>query len=154
MKNHVRTSVKAVIIKDGRILLQIKRDVLSQYAVLPGGGQHKGETLPEALRRECLEEINADVEVCELLFVRDYISDHHEFAEVNGHVHEVELLFACSLPEDYQPQAGKEPDPGQLAVSWVPLDQLDAVNLYPRVLRHYLQHLDDPQRPIYLGDVN
>ena len=84
MKNHVRTSVKAVIIKNNQILLQIKRDLLSQYAVLPGGGQHKGETLPEALRRECLEEINADVEVGDLLFVRDYISDHHEFAEANG----------------------------------------------------------------------
>ena len=154
MKNHVRTSVKAVIIQNNQILLQIKRDALSQYAVLPGGGQHKGETLPEALRRECLEEINTEVEVGELLFVRDYISDHHEFAEANGHVHELELLFACSLPEGYQPQAGEDPDPGQIGVSWVPLSQLEAVNLYPRVLHHYLQHLDDPQRPIYLGDVN
>ena len=101
MKDHVRTSAKAVIIQNNKILLLIKHDVLSQYAVLPGGGQHKGETLPEALRRECIEEIKADVKVGDLLFVRDYISDHHEFAEVNGHVHELELLFACSLPEGY-----------------------------------------------------
>ena len=99
-------------------------------------------------------EINADVDVGYLRFVRDYISDHHELAEANGHVHERELLFACSLPEGYQPQAGEEPYPVQIRVSWVPLDQLDAVNLYPRVLRYYLQHLDDPQRLIYLGDVN
>ena len=154
MKNYVRTSVKAVIIQNNQILLQIKCDALSQYAVLPGGGQHKGETLPEALRRECREEINTDVEVGDLLCVRDYISDHHEFAEANGHVHELELIFACSLPEGYQPQAGEDPDPGQIGVNWVPLDQLEAVNLYPRVLRHYLLYLDDPQRAIYLGDVN
>ncbi|HOV30755.1 MAG TPA: NUDIX domain-containing protein [Anaerolineaceae bacterium] len=154
MKNYVRTSVKAVIIQNNQILLQIKCDALSQYAVLPGGGQHKGETLPEALRRECREEINTDVEVGDLLCVRDYISDHHEFAEANGHVHELELLFSCSLPEGYKPQAGEDPDPGQIGVNWVPLDQLEAVNLYPRVLRHYLLYLDDPQRAIYLGDVN
>ncbi len=101
-----------------------------------------------------LREINTDVEVGHLLCVRDYISDHHEFAEANGHVHELELLFSCSLPEGYQPQAGEDPDPGQIGVNWIPLDQLEAVNLYPRVLRHYLLHLDDPQRAIYLGDVN
>jgi 8-oxo-dGTP pyrophosphatase MutT (NUDIX family) len=154
MKNHVRTSVKAVIIQNNQILLQIKRDALSQYAVLPGGGQHKGETLPEALRRECQEEINAEVEVGDLLCVRDYISDHHEFAEANEHVHELELIFACSLPEGYQPQAGQAPDPGQLEVSWVPLEKLAEVHLYPQALQHYLLHLDDPSRPIYLGDMN
>lgn len=154
MKNHVRTSVKAVIIQNNQILLLIKRDGDSHYAVLPGGGQHKGETLPEALRRECREEIAADVEVGDLLCLRDYISDHFEFAEANDHVHELELYFTCSLPEGYLPQAGQDPDPGQLEVSWVPLEKLAEVHLYPQALRYYLLHLDDPQRPIYLGDVN
>jgi len=154
MKNHVRTSAKAVIMQNNQILLLIKRDGLNQYAVLPGGGQRKNETLPEALRRECLEEINTEVEVGDLLFVRDYISDHYEFAEANDHVHELELYFACQLPEGYQPQSGNEPDPGQTEVRWVPLEKLAEVHLYPQVLQHYLLHLDDPQRPIYLGDVN
>ena len=154
MKNHVRTSVKAVIIQNNQILLQIKRDVLSQYAVLPGGGQHKGETLPEALRRECLEEINADVEVGDLLFVRDYISDHHEFAASSGHVHQVEFLFACTLAEDYQPCSGPEPDRGQQQVLWVPLEALEQANFYPRALVPHLLKLSAPDRPVYLGDVN
>jgi hypothetical protein len=43
MKNYVRTSVKPYYPKQPDFAA-IKRDALSQYAVLPGGGQHKGET--------------------------------------------------------------------------------------------------------------
>ena len=154
MKERVRNSVKAVIISGGKILLLQKMDALSLYTVLPGGGQKMGEALPEALRRECLEEINARVKVGELLFVRDYISDNHEFAESSGHVHQVEFLFACELAEEYQPCSGLEPDRGQQAVLWVPLEMLEAANFYPRALLPHLRELRASDRPVYLGDVN
>ncbi len=154
MKERVRNSVKAVIISGKKILLLQKMDALSLYTVLPGGGQKMGEALPEALRRECLEEINARVKVGELLFVRDYISDNHEFAESSGHVHQVEFLFACELAEEYQPCSGHEPDRGQQQVLWVPLDALGPANFYPRALLPYLKDLGAADHPIYMGDVN
>ena len=154
MKERVRNSVKALIIRAGQILLLQKSDIDSVYTVLPGGGQKMGEALPEAVRRECLEEINARVKVGELLFVRDYISDNHEFAESSGHVHQVEFLFACELAEEYQPCSWHEPDRGQQQVLWVPLDALDQANFYPRALLPYLQDLGAADRPIYVGDVN
>lgn len=154
MKKHIRNSVKAVIIREGKILVLRKQDGVSSYAVLPGGGQKKGEQLPIALIRECQEEINAPVVVGELLFVRDYIADNHEFAEFSDHLHQVEFYFACTLPEHYQPSAGSRPDPGQFEVCWVPLNQLNQIGLYPRQLCRFLSALDDPTRPIYLGDVN
>ncbi len=154
MKERVRNSVKAVIISGGKILLLQKLDAVSRYTVLPGGGQRMGEPLPEALRRECLEEINARVNVGALLFVRDYISDNHEFAGLSGHVHQVEFLFACELMDDYQPENGLEPDRGQQQVLWVPLDALEQANFYPRALLPYLRNLDAADRPVYLGDVN
>ena len=154
MKERVRNSVKAVIIRDGKILLLQKMDAFGLYTVLPGGGQKVGETLPEALERECMEEINARVRVGELLFVRDYISDKHEFAESSGHIHQVEFLFACTLVEDYQPGSGSEQDRGQQQVLWVPLDALEQANFYPRALLPYLRNTSAADRPVYLGDVN
>lgn len=154
MKKHIRNSAKAVIIRNEKILVLRKQDGFSSYTVLPGGGQKKGEPLPEALKRECLEEINAPVEVGELLFVRDYIADNHEFAANSEHLHQVEFYFACTLPEHYLPSAGSQPDSGQQEVCWAPLDQLEDIGLYPRYLCQWLPRLDDPSRPIYLGDVN
>src|SRR5215216_3959860 len=59
----VRVSVKAIVTKDGRLLVTRNRDVEGDFFLLPGGGQESGETLTEALRRECLEEVGADVDV-------------------------------------------------------------------------------------------
>jgi len=53
----VRLSVKAIIVREGRLLVLKCRDQQGFWYVLPGGGQQVGETLDQALRRECLEEL-------------------------------------------------------------------------------------------------
>lgn len=154
MSHRIRNSAKAIIIQNGCLLVIRKSSSSDNYAVLPGGGQKKSETLPQALKRECLEEINAKVKVGELRFVREYFSDHHEFADEERHVHQVEFFFSCSLKAPYRPSQGQAPDPGQLEVVWVPLDELDQVNLYPKAIIPLLQNSDQYGQPIYLGDVN
>jgi 8-oxo-dGTP diphosphatase len=57
----VRLSVKAIIIREGHLLVLKCRDELGAWYVLPGGGQQVGETLDQALRRECLEELGCEV---------------------------------------------------------------------------------------------
>lgn len=154
MKKHIRNSVKAIIIENGKLLVLSKKDGEGIYRVLPGGGQKKNETLPQSLQRECLEEIGAEVQIGDLFFVRDYISEHHEFWNPEQPIHQVEFFFECHLPENYIPGAGISPDPGQYAVSWVGLDELRNAHLYPRALAKWLCRLNDPERPVYLGDVN
>jgi 8-oxo-dGTP diphosphatase len=153
-KKKVRNSTKAVIIRDGKVLVIIKRDQDGPYAVLPGGGQNWGETLPDALMRECLEEIGTQVKVRKLLFIREYRSAQHEFAAISPDVHQVEFYFKCKVSKDYEPSQGHLPDDGQEEVRWVALDKLDTVQLYPRSICPLLVDLKHSDYPIYLGDCN
>lgn len=67
-----RVGVKALVIRGGLLLCVRKRDESGDICSFPGGGQEPGETLVEAVRREFREEVGLDVEVGELLFVREY----------------------------------------------------------------------------------
>nr|WP_317851925.1 NUDIX domain-containing protein [Planococcus sp. 4-30] len=53
----IRNSAKAVILKDSKVLLTKNVDDEGFFYLFPGGGQDHGETLPETVKRECLEEI-------------------------------------------------------------------------------------------------
>ncbi len=149
----VRVSVKAVIISKGRVLLVRNQGEQGDWYILPGGGQTHGETLEEALQRECTEEIGTGVVMGRLLFIRDYIAAHHEFASTDGDAHQLELMFRCSLPHGSSPVMGENPDSFQKGISWIPLAELAGHMLYPSALRKLLA-MPLPARAVYLGDVN
>ncbi|NPV79090.1 MAG: NUDIX domain-containing protein [Firmicutes bacterium] len=153
MKN-IRVSAKAVIIQDGRLLVTKNVDQFGTFYLLPGGGQLPGETLIDALKRECREEIGVEVDVGELLFVREYIGCNHEFAFWDGDIHQVELMFACTVRDGQVPQKGVEPDRYQVSVEWLDLDGLDSRRLYPQALKRYVASSRREERCIYMGDVN
>lgn len=153
---HVRPAVKAVIIRDGHLLVTHNRsddDPDGEWFLLPGGGVEHGETLPEAMRRECWEEVGCDVEVHDIVMVRDYIAVNHEFADHEGHVHGLEIMFRCTLLPGSEPRNGTVADIWQTGVDWLPLDQLEHYRLYPAAIRSRLTG-GRQDGPIYLGDVN
>src|SRR5688500_5122957 len=115
----VRTAAKAVIIRDGHLLAIKCHGHEGLFYILPGGGQDPGEDLHAALQRECLEEIGVGVDIGQLLYVRDYIGRNHEFIEQEGHVHALELMFACTLRGE-PAQGGSRPDDYQTGVEWLP----------------------------------
>jgi ADP-ribose pyrophosphatase YjhB (NUDIX family) len=148
----IRVSAKAVIIRDDKLLVIACHDSAGDFYLLPGGGQDKFESLADAVRRECREEIATDVEVGDVLFVRDYIGRNHEFADTEQETHAVEVMFACRVPDDYTPTRGAVPDPWQHGVTWIALDELPRVRLYPAALSAVLAARTSVAR--YLGDVN
>src|SRR3954468_8512933 len=131
----IRNSLKALIVVDGRLLAIKLRDKEGIWYVLPGGGQDVGETFYETLRRECREEINCEIEIGELRFIREYIAAHHEFANFEPDVHQVEFMFECTLAEGSEPGLGHVPDSAQFGIEWLDIDRLDSYRLYPLALR-------------------
>ncbi len=149
----IRNSAKAVIIVDGKILLTKNIDDSGYFYLFPGGGQEPGEELHAAVVRECREEIGAAVTVGELLFVREYIGENHQFAAVDFDLHQVEFYFRCSLEGNASNLTnGAQPDTYQVGVEWVDLQQLEQIRVYPQQLGKKLHEQID--RPVYLGDVN
>jgi 8-oxo-dGTP pyrophosphatase MutT (NUDIX family) len=152
----IRTSAKAIIVRDNRLLvIHLWDEERGDRYILPGGGQHHSETLLEALRRECLEEIGVAVEVHELLFIREYIGQRGEFAAFDAGVHQVECMFRCTLLGDTEPAPGHEPDTRQVGIAWLPLARLHDYRLFPAALRNCAEHFSGrSDAPVYLGDVN
>lgn len=152
-----RVSCKAIIVEDDRLLAIHLRDELADFYTLPGGGQEIGETVEEALMRECREEIGCDVEVGDLLFVRDYFGWAHEFAHVEGHVHQVELMFRCDIASGDRPTGTSVPDQMQVGFTWLALDDLPQARFYPLTMRNQLVAAVRSTHPVparYLGAVN
>lgn len=149
---NIRNAARALIIEDGRILLLRKDggDRGERFA-LPGGAQDLGETLQQALDRECLEEIGTSVEVLDLAYVADYFKPRETTPPSTRHL--VEFLFRCRLPKGYSPHNGPRPDKHQVEVTWMELGKLDSIPLYANSLNRYLMEIDRPQS-VYLGTVD
>ena len=133
----IRNAVRAVIVSNDQMLLLKKTggDRGERYA-LPGGAQNPGETLAQALERECLEEIGSAIEILGLMNV----ADHFKIRETDppSTRHMVEFLFRCTVPDDYLAHNGSKPDRNQIDVVWVNLANLAEMPLYPESLSHWL----------------
>lgn len=144
-------SVKAIIVVDGKVLALRCRDDDGDWFMLPGGGQAFGETVHDALKRECLEEAGCEVRIGALRFVRDYIARNHEFADSDSDFHQVELWFDCELASALG--TPPVPDTMQVGVEWLEIERLSEYRIYPKVLQNGLLTKTEAAAQ-YLGDVN
>lgn len=151
-----RVSAKALVIQDGRLLCTANRDRSGDFLLLPGGGQEPFEDLREALARECGEELGdgLGLSVGDLVLVREYIGRRHEFAEEDRDVHQIELMFACTLAHPERVGRGTLHDAMQVGVVWVPLGEVADSRIYPSVLRERIGPEGLRPGPVYLGPVN
>ena len=83
-----RFSVHAVIMNNKGKVLQLKQTYGDKRWGLPGGGVEPGETIHEAIKRECFEELGIDV----LIDAFTGLYYHKSFNSQVG-------IFKCYLPE-------------------------------------------------------
>jgi ADP-ribose pyrophosphatase YjhB (NUDIX family) len=150
----VRTSAKALIINENKLLAVKKEEGGNPYYILPGGGQERFEKLTDALIRECREEVNAEIEIEDLVLVRDYISRNHEFSDIDEECHQVEFMFLCRALNPDEVGVGAEPDTGQTGVEWLDLNRKGDYLLYPKALWDIIDDIKVRGHKVYMGDVN
>lgn len=150
----IRTAARALIIHQRKLLTIKMRDKTGVFYILPGGGQRHGETLREGLKRECLEEIGTQVEIGELLYVREYVGKNHEFRKAHHAFHQVENVFRCRLPDPASIGPGSEHDKKQIGVEWIPLHELQNRRFLPEIIKSFFTSEGFQPDTNYLGDVN
>ena len=144
MSREIRTSAKAVIIQEGKLLAIKISDGKEEWYILPGGGQEVEEILPEAAEREVLEETGIEVKCKDLLFVIEGV--HGEG------FHCIDLVFLCEyLGKDEK--AILKGDTDQTGFEWLDISRLNKLPLYPSKLRRpIMNYFEGKEYAKYLGN--
>lgn len=146
----IRNGVRALIIRGDHVLLLRKGgDERGEHYAFPGGAQDPGETLQQTLYRECLEEIDTEVEVLDLIHVADWYKQRS--AQPQTVRHQVEFLFSCSVPDSYEPHNGPHPDRHQLDVIWARLDKLGNLRVLPKSTASWIKIPGEAAGRVYQG---
>ncbi len=136
--------VGGILIRDGKILLQ--RPPGDPGYAFPGGHVIFGETGEEALIREYKEELSADITPIRLLWVAENF-----FPWGESRCHQVCFYYQVTLQNEAQISlegsfyARDELDQQtiNLELSWIPLEDLDRIEVYPTHAKEKLKHLAD-----------
>lgn len=107
-----RMSSHAVIANNNNEILQLKATYGSLGWGLPGGALDPGETIFEALHRECIEEIGIEVEI--IAMTGTYFHN-----TLNSHA----FIFHCSIPDKAELILSEE----HSEFRYFPLDELNPV---------------------------
>lgn len=153
LQSGIRITVRAVIIQNDKILL-IKKDSLSEGIryTLPGGALESGETLHQAVIRECVEEINTPVEAYDVLHIADFFIPKLKPEPYTRH--QLEVLIQCQVPAGYSPNSGPEPDKHQVGVEWVSVNELVQHTISPNFFAELLINLHTQEHNVYVGLVS
>ena len=141
-----RNSAKAIVLHEGKILVNRCISKFGEYYALPGGGQHTGELLEETVRRELLEETGYSVVPLRLSGIYERVSEGRR----DGNSHKIYFIFLCRL-ESAERKTPTETDRFQIGTDWIPVREIHRRNLFPRAIRDNMSGLIGRNETIFIG---
>ena len=133
----MKQRVRAVIVKNGEVLLikRVKPDEI--YWVFPGGGVKEGESLETALHREIFEETGLLVNIGKLYWKRIF-----GLTEQEGE--QEEFYFICDvaggvLGTGDGPEFHEDGHKGTYEPQYVPVSKISTMNIKPETMIEKIQ---------------
>ena len=142
----IRNSAKAIVLHEGKILVNRCSSRFGEYYALPGGGQRTGEMLQETVKRELLEETGYSVIPQRMSGIYERINEGRN--DENGH--KIYFIFLCKLA-DKPRRKPTETDRFQIGMEWVNVRDIRSINLFPRAIRDNINALIGYGETIYIG---
>lgn len=144
MSRQIRTSAKAVIIQNGKLLAIKLNDGNEEWYILPGGGQDGEEMLSQTVEREVREETGIEVKCKDLLFVIEGVRGES--------FHRIDLVFLCDYLGKTK-NAILHNDTNQIGFDWLDLSVLNRLPLFPSKLRRQIMNFyEGKEYTKYLGN--
>lgn len=144
----MRKAVRAIIVRDGALLVMHRNKFGNEYYTLLGGGIDPGETPEQSLVREVHEESGYTITSAKLVFV-----------EEAGDPYGTQYVYYCEANGGH-PQLGAHSEEAKLFAYgnqhtpvWLPIEQLPNVQFRSLTLRQALYdalHKGFPQQPVAL----
>lgn len=148
----IRCASKAIIVKNGCVLLNRCRHMNGVvYYDLPGGGQHTGETMEEALVREVREETG--YEVCSVRFAglaEEIYTDPLICQQYPEYAHRLLHIFIAQVKSEHR-TSPTEKDLYMEESVWVPLETAEKLIINPEGIASNLRKMLENNEAIYLG---
>jgi ADP-ribose pyrophosphatase YjhB (NUDIX family) len=135
-----RLAVRAIILRDNRLLLVNAWKGSDRLWCAPGGGVDLHQPLESALRREVHEETGLAVTVGQPCLV-------NEFHDPTGDFHQVDIYFRCSLTGGDPDGDWTDPEGVVTHRRWVTRDQMARMRVKPDSLAPVAWR--DPGAPTY-----
>ena len=133
------TRVRAIIIKNNKILLIKRKKDSLRYWVLPGGQVENGEINELALARECHEELGVQIKVKELL--HEMLSSKPELYGQREYFFKCEIIggiLGSGVGPEWQPNTDYK---GSYEIEWFDLDNLVEIDLKPPEIKKIILNL-------------
>jgi 8-oxo-dGTP diphosphatase len=134
-----------VIVKEETVLTM--RYVYGEKEVyaLPGGNPDPDECLPEALRRELMEELGVTVEIGEMALCGEVL-----WGEMRKET--LHMVFSAEIDNGIPKLNPQETT--ALEIVWLPYDKLGQRLMYPNVGEDILKYLQGDLRSAYVGVID